>query len=252
MPANSELQLNKLNLSCPILLSKTDYMPTKFIDLTVKLHLDTTKVNQTDNIQDTVCFLSLKDNILAYSASLKEPIRVGEYGQYIINMIQSMISGDVSTQLEIEVFEHRSLVKSICYTIEYINGNTWASLHLKHVECTTKVGCTDLEKEQPQRLLLGLSLQFSENHMATMDINISDLIMNIRTFLEGSYCNTLECLTNRLAHYIEQQYSFVGLELCLQKTSSIAEVFSTGVKLSRTTKRYTTSKVTPLNQISKT
>ena len=247
MQANSELQLNKLSLSCPILLSKTDYMPTKFIDLTVKLHIDTTKVNQTDNIQDTVCFLSLKDSILAYSASLKEPIHVGEYGQYIIGMIQSMISGDVSTQLEIEVFEHRSLIESICYTMEYTNGNIWASLHLKHVECTTRVGCTDLEKEQPQRLLLGLSLQFPENHIATIDINVSDLIMDLRSFLEGSYCNTLECLTNRLAHYMAQQYSFMQLELCLQKTSSIAEVFSTGVKLCRTSRHHTIPKAIPLN-----
>lgn len=237
MPANSELQLNKLSLSCPILLSKADYMPTKFIDLTVKLNLDTAKVNQTDSIQDTVCFLSLKNSILAYSASLKEPIYIGEYGQCIIDMIHSMSLEDISAQLKMEVFEHRSLVKSICYIMEHINGNTRASLLLKHIECKTKVGCTDLEKEQPQRLLLGLSLQFPTNHITTMDINVSDLIMDIRSFLEGSYYNTLECLTNRLAHYIEQQYGFTGLELCLQKTSSIAEVFSTGVKLCRTTSR---------------
>lgn len=231
----SELQINELRLSCPILFSKVDYMPTKFIALTIKFELNTERVNQTDQIQDTACFLTLKDRISTYSAGLKEPIYIWEYGQKIVEIIKAITSKETPAKIEIEVFEKRSLVKSIFYIVEHNPDKTKASLHLKHVECMAKVGCVESEKKAPQRLLLDLLVQFPDHQWGAIDVDVSGLIMDVQDFLAHSYYNTLECLTNKLADYIEQSYCFTNIQLELQKTSESPGLFSAGVKLKRDT-----------------
>ena len=235
MSQYSELQIRQLRLSCPIYFSQKDYMKIKFIGLTVKFKLNTEQVNKTDHIKDTACFLTLKDLILAYSNALKDPVHIAEYGHQIIKYVQEITSQETPIKLEIEVFEKRSLVKSIFYIIEHNPGSCKAILLLKNVECMAKIGCIDLEKNQPQRLLLLLLLQFPESHDGAIDFDVSSLILDVRTFFEQSFCNTLEYLTNQLADYMEQKYCFVNIKVVLQKTSSISEVFSTGVELRRKT-----------------
>ena len=69
----------------------------------------------------------------------------------------------------------------------------------------------------------------------TIDFDVSGLIMDVRTFFEQSFCNTLEYLTNQLADYIEQKYCFVNIKILLQKTSESPDMLGVGVKLDRNT-----------------
>jgi 7,8-dihydroneopterin aldolase/epimerase/oxygenase len=96
------------------------------------------------------------------------------------------------------------------------------SVHVEQLEISTRVGVTEAERDQPQRLTVSMTMWPRRPLVDLADdiqntINYSEVCNQTRDFLRDCSCKLLETLADRLATHLLNQFPIQKIVVELRK-----------------------------------